>query len=69
MHQHEKWHRNLELEPIGDVNSKTEVKNTVEGITSRLDEADNQINELENKVEKTPNQINNYEKLKKIRVV
>ena len=33
-------------------NTISEIKNTLEGITSRLDEAEDQISALENKVER-----------------
>ena len=35
-------------------NKISEIKVTLGGITSRLDEAEDQISELEDKVEKTP---------------
>ena len=34
-------------------NKILEIKNTLEGVISRLDEAEDEINELEDKVEKT----------------
>ena len=37
-------------------NAIPEIKNTIEGINSRLDEAENLMSDLEDKVEKTSNQ-------------
>ena len=47
---YEKGNRNYKQKP-GKMNNKiSEIKNTLEGITSRLDEAEDRISGLENKV-------------------
>ena len=48
-----KWHRNHKKGPVRNTEySIFEMKNTLEGIKSSLNEADNKISNLENKVEK-----------------
>ena len=63
LYQDGKEHRNNQQGPGGNEELISELKNTVEGIKSRLDEAEDQISKLEHKVEK--NTQNEQEKEKR----
>ena len=62
LQQHDKGNRNYKQEPGRNEEYNFWNKNTLEGITSRLDEAEDQISELEDKVERNTQVEQKHEK-------
>ena len=65
-----KWHGNCKKEKVKIEEYRTEMKNNLQGLNSRVDAVENQISNLEYKKQKTPEQNSKRKKNpKKIRIV